>query len=85
MNVLDHIQHILTFTLFRVSGQPITPYHLIVFTLTLYITAVVARKVRRLLELYFLRRLPVEAGAHNPALSSSGSFRNLGQKDTKPS
>jgi small-conductance mechanosensitive channel len=63
MNVLDHIQHILTFTLFKVSGQPITPYHLIVFTLTLYITAVVARKVRRLLELYFLRRLPVETGA----------------------
>ncbi len=63
MDALHHIQHILTFTLFRVGGQSITPYLLIVFVLTLFITAVVARKARRLLELYFLRRLPVEAGA----------------------
>jgi len=63
MNVLVHIERILTYTLFSVSGQPITPYDLIAFALTLVITAVVARKVRRLLELYFLRRLPVEAGA----------------------
>lgn len=63
MDVMDHIQRILSYTLFRVSGEPITPYHLIVFALTLVVTAFVARKVRRLLELYFLRRLPVEAGA----------------------
>ena len=63
MNVLIHLERILTYTLFSVSGQPITTYDLIAFVLTLMITAVVARKVRRLLELYFLRRLPVEAGA----------------------
>ncbi|HUX09376.1 MAG TPA: mechanosensitive ion channel domain-containing protein [Terriglobia bacterium] len=63
MNVLIHLERILTYTLFTVSGQPITTYDLIAFALTLIITAVVARKVRRLLELYFLRRLPVEAGA----------------------
>lgn len=63
MNVLVHIERILTFTLFKISGQPVTPYDLIAFSLTLVITAVVARKARRLLELYFLRRLPVEAGA----------------------
>ena len=63
MNLLVHVERILTFTLFKVSGQAITPYLLIGFILTLFITAVIARKVRRLLELYFLRRLPVEAGA----------------------
>jgi small-conductance mechanosensitive channel len=63
MNPLVHVQRVLAYTLFKVGGQPITPYHLIVFVLILLITAVVARKVRRLLELYFLRRLPVEAGA----------------------
>jgi len=63
MNVLIHLERILSYTLFRVSGQPITPYDLIAFVLTLIITAVVSRRVRRLLELYFLRRLPVEAGA----------------------
>jgi len=63
MNVLVHLERILTYTLFTVGGQRITPYHLIVFTLTLMLTAIVARKARRLLELYFLRKLPVEAGA----------------------
>jgi small-conductance mechanosensitive channel len=63
MDVLIHIEKILGFTLFSVGGQHITPFILIGFFLTLFITAVVARKVRRLLELYFLRRLPVEAGA----------------------
>jgi len=63
MDVMAHIERILSFTLFSISGQPITPYDLIAFTLILIATAVVARKVRRLLELYFLRRLPVEAGA----------------------
>ncbi|MEJ2009535.1 MAG: mechanosensitive ion channel, partial [Acidobacteriota bacterium] len=43
--------------------RPITPLDLIVFTLILFITTVAARKIRRLLELYFLRRVPVETGA----------------------
>jgi small-conductance mechanosensitive channel len=63
MDLLSHVQNILSYTLFRVSGAPITPYSLIALVLVLIITAVVARKARRLLELYFLRRLPVEAGA----------------------
>jgi potassium efflux system protein len=63
MDILTHVQKILSFPLIRMGGEPITPYSLIVLVLVLIITAVVARKVRRLLELYFLRRLPVEAGA----------------------
>lgn len=63
MDVLKHFEQILGYPLFSVSGQPVTPFILIAFVLILFITAVVARKARRLLELYFLRRLPVEAGA----------------------
>ena len=63
MNVLIHLLHALQFTLFKIGGEPITTYDLLAFALTLLLTAVVARRVRRLLELYFLRRLPVEAGA----------------------
>ncbi len=63
MDVLIHVEKILRYPLFSMSGQSITPFILIAFVLILFITAVVARKVRRLLELYFLRRLPVEAGA----------------------
>jgi small-conductance mechanosensitive channel len=63
MNVLTHVENILRFTLFRVGGEPITPFALIAFAFTLYITTVIARKVRRLLEVYFLSRVPVETGA----------------------
>ena len=63
MDLLVHIERILGYTLFRVGEAPITPFRLISLVLVLFITAVVARKIRRLLELYFLRRLPVEAGA----------------------
>lgn len=63
MSVLPHVEHILGYTLFQIGGHPVTPYDLLAFTLTLFITAIVARRARRLLELYFLRRLPVEAGA----------------------
>jgi small-conductance mechanosensitive channel len=63
MNVLTHVENILRFTLFRVGGESITPLALIAFAFTLYITTVIARKVRRLLEVYFLSRVPVETGA----------------------
>jgi small-conductance mechanosensitive channel len=63
MDVITHIEKILGYTLFRVGGEPITPYSLIAFVLVLFITAAVARKVRRLLEVYFLSRVPVETGA----------------------
>jgi small-conductance mechanosensitive channel len=63
MNVLSHVEKILRFTLFQVGGEPITPFALIAFVFTLYITTVIARKVRRLLEVYFLSRVPVETGA----------------------
>ena len=63
MDILKHVQRVLSFPLFHVGGAPINLYSLIALILVLIITAVVARKVRRLLELYFLRRLPVEAGA----------------------
>jgi small-conductance mechanosensitive channel len=63
MDVITHIEKILGYTLFRVGGEPITLYSLMAFALVLIITTVVARKVRRLLELYFLHRVPVETGA----------------------
>jgi small-conductance mechanosensitive channel len=63
MDLLNHVQRVLSYSLFKVGGAPITLYSLISLVLVLIITAVVARRVRRLLELYFLRRLPVEAGA----------------------
>ncbi len=63
MSVLSHVEHILGYALFQIGGHPVTPYALLGFILTLFITAIAARRVRRLLELYFLRRLPVEAGA----------------------
>lgn len=63
MDLLKHVQSVLSYPLFHVGGAPIDLYSLIALVLVLMITAVVARKVRRLLELYFLRRLPVEAGA----------------------
>jgi potassium-dependent mechanosensitive channel len=63
MDVITHIEKALGYALFRVGGEPITPFSLISLVLVLIITAVVARKVRHLLELYFLRRLPVETGA----------------------
>jgi small-conductance mechanosensitive channel len=63
MDILKHVQKVLSYALFHVGGAPINLYSLIGLILVLIITAVVARKVRRLLELYFLRRLPVEAGA----------------------
>ena len=63
MDVMSHVERILTYTLLRVGGQPVTPFDLIAFVLTLVITAAVARRVRRLLELYFLRSVPAETGA----------------------
>jgi small-conductance mechanosensitive channel len=63
MYFLGHVRTILEFPLFKVGNQPITPYDLIAVTLTIIITVVVAGRIRRLLELYFLKRLPVEAGA----------------------
>ena len=63
MDILIHIQHVLVYTLFTVGGQPINLLDLIAFVLTLVITAMVARRVRHLLELYFLHRVPVETGA----------------------
>jgi small-conductance mechanosensitive channel len=63
MDVITHIEKILGYTLFHVGKESITPYSLIAFVLVLIITAVVARKVRHLLQVYFLRRLPVETGA----------------------
>jgi small-conductance mechanosensitive channel len=63
MNILQHAQKVLSYPLFHISKAPINLYSLIALILVLILTAVVARRVRRLLELYFLRRLPVEAGA----------------------
>jgi small-conductance mechanosensitive channel len=63
MDILIHIQHILVYTLLTVGGQPINLLDLIAFVLTLVITTMVARRVRHLLELYFLHRVPVETGA----------------------
>ncbi|HUZ46261.1 MAG TPA: mechanosensitive ion channel domain-containing protein [Terriglobia bacterium] len=63
MTVLIHLQSALQYALFSIGGEPITTYDLLAFFLTLFLTAIVARRVRRLLEIYFLRRLPVEAGA----------------------
>ena len=62
MDLLIHIQHILVYTLFTAANQPINLLDLIAFVLTLVITAMVARRVRHLLELYFLSRAPVETG-----------------------
>jgi potassium-dependent mechanosensitive channel len=63
MNIFSHVEMVLSYTLFKVGGQPITPFSLIAFVLTLIITAAVARRIRRLLEVYFLSRVPVETGA----------------------
>lgn len=49
--------------MFQVGEQVIRPTDLLFFLLALVITLVVARWIRVVLQRYFLRRLPVEAGA----------------------
>ncbi len=63
MTFLSHVRTILEFPLFNIGTQAITPYDLMAVTVTMIVTIVLARRIRRLLELYFLKRLPVEAGA----------------------
>jgi small-conductance mechanosensitive channel len=63
MDLLIHVERILVYTLFRVGGEPITLLDLVAFVLTLVITTMVARRVRHLLELYFLRKVSAETGA----------------------
>lgn len=63
MNWSQRVADILKIELFRIGDQPISFWDLLAVALALAVTLLIARWVRLILARYFLRHLPVEAGA----------------------